>query len=112
MKFREAFPKWFEVETGRKCVDQENVSVDEKLQQADPDFIMIHVVRLGIEGDFVDAVERRKQRAECVGLIDKRKARRSRRRRCRARYGARSIGIDAEKTAHGGRQKTGNHLNE
>ena len=112
MKFRETFPKRLEVESGRKGVDQENLSVDEKLQQANADFVMIHVVRLGIEGDFVNAVERRQQRGERAGLLDEREARRSRRRRRRARYGARSSGIDAEKTAHGGRQKTGNHLNE
>ena len=112
MKFSETFPKRLEVESGRKGVDQENLSVDEKLQQANADFVMIHVVRLGIEGDFVNAVERRQQRGERAGLLDEREARRSRRRRRRARYGARSSGIDAEKTAHGGRQKTGNHLNE
>ena len=112
MEFRETFPKRLEVETGRKGVDQENLSVDEKLQQANADFVMIHVVRLGIEGDFVDAVERRQQRGERAGLLDEREARRSRRRRRHARRGARSSGIDAEKTANGRRQKTGNHLNE
>ena len=112
MKLREAFPKRLEDETGRKGIDQENFSVDEKLQQTDAYLVMIHVVRLGIEGDFINAVERRQQRRERTRLIDERKARRSRSGRRPARYRARNSRINAEKTAYGGRQKTGNHLNE
>ncbi len=52
---------------GRQGVDEEHVPIDEKLQQADPHPVAVHVVRLGIEGDLFDLVEGIQQRLQLPG---------------------------------------------
>jgi hypothetical protein len=51
--FRERLPERFQLQPGSEHVHQEHIVADEELQEADPRLVVIHVVRLGIEGDFV-----------------------------------------------------------
>jgi len=70
-------PDFVERDARSQDIDEENLSVDQKLQQAKPGAVMKHVVRLGIEGDFVHAVQGGEQRCELPGLVDELKRRRT-----------------------------------
>jgi len=76
------------------------------LEQANADLVVIHVVRLGIEGDFIHAVEGLEERGERAGLINEGVTGRP----GGLRRGPGCGRFDAEEAADGGRQETGNHL--
>ena len=67
--FGQPLPESVEGQPGER-VDEVDLVVHQKLEEAEAGLVMEHVVRLGIEGDFVHAVESRKQRGELAGLID------------------------------------------
>ena len=64
MLVREHAPERLELHSGREDIDEKNFAVDEELQQADPRFVVIHVVRLGIEEHLVHPLERGQQRSQ------------------------------------------------
>ena len=66
----EFLPERAEREERCEDVDEENFAVDEELEQAHAGAVVIHVVGLGIEGDFVHAVKGGEQRGQLVGLVD------------------------------------------
>ena len=65
----EARPEGLEIDGG-EGVDQKNFPGDQELQQADAGAVMVHVVRLGIEGAFLHPLERGKERGQLAGLVD------------------------------------------
>ena len=60
----EHLPQRIQLQAGGEDVDQVNVVLDEELQQADPRFVVVHVVRLGIEGELVHIFDRAEKRVE------------------------------------------------
>jgi hypothetical protein len=66
----EARPESGEVEAGCEDVDEVDFAGHVELQEADARLIVVHVVRLGIEGDLVCAVESGVERGELAGLVD------------------------------------------
>jgi len=66
---REAGPEAVELE-GRERVDEEDFVADEELQEADPRAVVIHVVRLCIEGDLIDLVEGVEEGCDLTRLVD------------------------------------------
>ena len=67
---REHAPQRVEFHARREHIDEEDVAVDQELEQADARLVVIHVVRLRIEGDFVYTFEGRKQRRKRTGLVE------------------------------------------
>jgi hypothetical protein len=53
----ESVPEGCEIEVGCEGVHEVDFAVDIELEQAEPDLVVKHVVRLGIEEDLVDAGE-------------------------------------------------------
>ena len=94
---REHGPKRVELQAGREHIDEEDLAVDEELQEADPRLVVIHVVRLGIEGDLIDLLERVEERTERARLVQEQVGRRAR------------DHSDAEHSAEAGREEAGNH---
>ena len=95
----EGAPEIDETKAGGEDVDEVDFTVDEKLEEADADFVVIHVVGLGIEGDFIDVSQGIKERREGIGLVDERET------------GRADGDINAKQAADGVRQETGDHLN-
>ena len=94
---REEGEERFDFQPGGEDVDEEDLVVHEQLEEADAGFVVIHVVRLGIEEDFVDAAEGGEQRREGAGLVEE-------------LVGGRAGGhFDAEQTANFQRKEAGNH---
>lgn len=107
MKVGETVPKRVEIEAGCKGVHEVDFAIDVELEETKPDFVMKHVVRLGIEEDLVDAVEGGEERAERAGSVEKLVVGRAGRVMWGAmrRGGDRGCGgLDAEEAANGGRQ--------
>ena len=104
--FREDLEEWLDFQAGSEDIDEEDLTIDQELEEADAGLVVIHVVRLGIEGDFVHAVEGLEQRSKRAGLIDEGITGRP----GGLGRGPGSGGFDAEEAANGGRQETGNHL--
>src|SRR5437773_383477 len=67
---REGLPERLELEAGREHVDQVDLAIDEELEEADPRAVVVHVVGLGIEGDFTHAIDRGQQRSKRTRLIE------------------------------------------
>ncbi len=86
-----------ELQAGRQHVDQVDFLAHEELHQADPRLVVVHVVRLGIQGDLVHPVQGVQQRRQRAGLVEQ-------------LVGGRTGGhFDAEQAAHRDREETGNH---
>ena len=66
---REFLPKRCQRQRGEH-INEEHLAIHQKLEEAHAGAVVEHVVRLGIEGDFVHAVERGQQRFELVGCVD------------------------------------------
>ena len=71
-------PKGLQLEPGGQDIDEEDLTIDEELQKADPRLIMVHVIRLGIEGHLLDPINGLQERAERAGLVEKQVGRRTR----------------------------------
>jgi hypothetical protein len=70
MEVGETVPKRGEIEAGRKGVHEVDFAIDVELEETKPDFVVKHVVGLGIEEDLVDAVEGGEERAERAGPVE------------------------------------------
>ncbi len=67
---REFLPERAESKQRGEHVHEEDFAGDEELEQAHAGAVVIHVVGLGIEGDFVHAVEGGEQGGQLGGLVD------------------------------------------
>lgn len=72
----EAGPEGGEVEAGGEDIDEVDLAGHVELQEADARAVVVHVVRLGIEGGFVGAIEGREEGRELRGLVDEEVGRR------------------------------------
>jgi hypothetical protein len=103
----ESVPEGREIEVGCEGVHEVDFAVDIELEQAEPDLVVKHVVRLGIEEDLVDAVEGGQERSEGARTVEQLVVSWTRRmtRSGTGRGGGRGGGgLDAEKAANGRRQ--------
>jgi hypothetical protein len=86
-----------DVQSGGEDIDEEDFAADQELKEADPGLVVIHVVRLGIEEDLVDAVEGSEEGSKRSGLVEE-------------LIGGRASGhFDAEQTANRQGKEAGNH---
>jgi hypothetical protein len=94
---REDREERLDVQAGSEDVDEEDLTINEELKEADARLVVIHVVRLGIEEDLVDAGEGGEERGERAGLVEE-------------LVGGRTGGhFDTEQTANRQRKEAGNH---
>jgi len=98
--FREDLEERLDVQTRGKDIDEENLTIDEQLEKADARFIVIHIVRLGIEEDLVDAIQGGEERGQRAGLVEELVG------------GRAGSHFDAEQTANRQWKEVGNHASD